>query len=185
LIANSPLADLYHAILDLPIGVGITIDEFLLGLRKPLILWINDAMMAPFFLLVGLEIKREILMGELSSKEKALQPIFAAVGGIRVPARIFDMIDYHQGDTLRGWAIPSAADIAFALGVLMLVGKSVPQIIKVMLTAIAILDDLAAILVIAFFYSGTIGWGYLLVSIIGTLGLVFLNLFRVNRIAPY
>ncbi len=185
LIANSSLADLYHHILDLPVGIGVMMNDYTFGLRKPLVLWINDALMALFFLLVGLEIKREVLMGELSSKEKSLQPLFAAIGGIALPAGIFLMVSFNHGDIMRGWAIPCATDIAFALGILMLVGKSVPQSIKVLLTAIAIIDDLAAILIIAFFYSGTIGWGYLLVAAVGILGLALLNVSRVNRIAPY
>jgi Na+:H+ antiporter, NhaA family len=185
LIANSPLAELYTEILNLPVTVGITLGDFLVGLKKSVLLWINDVLMALFFLLVGLEIKREFLMGELSTRQKALQPFFAALGGMVVPAAVYLIVTRHNPQFLPGWAIASATDIAFALGILALLGSAVPQSVKILLTAIAILDDLGAILIIAFFYTGDIQWYYLMISAMGIGGLCVLNLSNVNRIAPY
>lgn len=184
-VANSPWGEFYEKLLNMPVGVGVTFDAFLLGLNKPLVLWVNDALMALFFLFVGLEIKREFMIGELSTRAKALQPLFAAVGGMVVPAALYVAVNIHSPDTLRGWAIPAATDIAFALGILMLVGRGVPLSVKVLLTAIAILDDLGAILIIAFFYSGHIVWAYMALAALGVCGLFVLNKIRVNRIAPY
>ena len=149
-VANSALLGGYQQFLDAPLGV-----EALL-LRKPLLLWVNDGLMAVFFFLVGLEIKREVLVGALSSVRRLALPLVAAAGGMVVPALIYAGINAHDTAALRGWAIPAATDIAFALGVLSLLGSRVPASLKVFLTAIAIIDDLGAILIIALFYTASL-----------------------------
>jgi NhaA family Na+:H+ antiporter len=184
-VANSPLSDAYDTLLNRTVGLSVVVDGVSIGLNKPLVLWVNDALMALFFLLVGLEIKREWVTGALSTRAKVLQPLFAAVGGMVVPALLFMLVNFHHPINWNGWAIPTATDIAFALGVLMLAGRHVPATIKILLTAIAILDDLGAILIIAFFYSGDMAWGYMALGAVGVAGLALLNRARVNRIAPY
>ena len=149
IVSNSPLAAGYRAFLDLPIAVAVGP----LALDKPLVLWVNDGLMAIFFFLVGLEIKREVMVGELSSRDRAALPLIAAVGGMAVPALIFVAVNWGIPGNLPGWAIPSATDIAFALGLLTLLGPAVPTALKVFLLAIAIIDDLGAILAIALFYT--------------------------------
>ena len=148
-ISNSNLADLYFSTLNNYLFIGI--NNF--GLKLSVLHWINDALMAIFFFFVTLEIKREFLQGELSNVKQALLPIIAAVGGMLVPALFYVFINFGDSETLNGWAIPSATDIA--LGVLSLLGKRVPLSLKVFLTALAIIDDLGAIVIIALFYSGT------------------------------
>jgi len=148
-IANSPLAGAYRAFLDIPIVVQV--GE--LRIDKPLLLWINDGLMAVFFFVVGLELKRELLEGELSSLRRAVLPVAAAIGGIAGPALIYAAMNAHDPVALRGWAIPSATDIAFALGVLALLGDRVPRGLKIFLLTVAIVDDIGAILIIALFYS--------------------------------
>ncbi len=160
--ANSPWASIYHNILDLHFRVGIadyvTIDESLL-------LWINDALMAVFFFVVGLELKREVVIGELSSFRKAILPALAAIGGMVVPVFIFWTLNRHNPTALKGWAIPMATDIAFAIGMLALVGKRAPLSLAVFLTALAIVDDIGAILVIATVYTEQIHWTLLLIGL--------------------
>ena len=136
------------------------------GLKLSVLHWINDVLMAIFFFIVSLEIKREFIQGELSNPKQALLPIIGAVGGMLVPALFYVFINFGDSETLRGWAIPSATDIAFSLGVLSLLGKRVPISLKVFLTALAIIDDLGAIVIIAFFYSGNIEIIYLLLMFI-------------------
>ncbi len=182
LIANNTLfSAVYTDFLALPVSVQIGA----LDISKPLVLWINDGLMAIFFFLVGLEIKREVLEGELSSFDKASLPLFAAVGGIVGPALIFVM--FNQGDAyaLKGWAIPAATDIAFALGILALVGSRVPISLKIFLLAIAIIDDLAAIIIIAIFYTQDLSVMALGLAAVGTIGLIVLNRMGVKRITPY
>ncbi len=150
IISNSNFSSLYFKILESYFFVGI--NNF--GIELSLLHWINDALMAIFFFFVTLEIKREFLQGELSNRKQALLPIIAAIGGMLVPALLYVYINFQNSETLNGWAIPSATDIAFSLGVLSLLGSRVPISLKVFLTALAIIDDLGAIVIIAFFYSG-------------------------------
>ncbi len=180
-IYNSPLAAVYDALLSVPLAVQVGA----LKIAKPLLLWINDGLMAVFFLLVGLEIKREVLKGELSSRSKATLPVLAAIGGMAGPALIFIAVNRAVPENLGGWAIPAATDIAFALGVLALVGKRVPLSVKVFLTALAIIDDLGAIAVIALFYTDKLAPLTLVFAGFCAAGLFVLNLFGVTRFAPY
>lgn len=178
---NSPLSPWYDTLLSTT--VAIQIGE--LEISKALLLWINDGLMAVFFFLVGLEIKRELVQGELSSFDKAALPAIAAIGGMAVPALIFAGINWGSPETLNGWAIPAATDIAFALGILMLLGNRVPLALKVMLLAVAIIDDLGAILIIALFYTSDLSLGMLGLAAIGFAALISLNLSGVHRISPY
>lgn len=181
LLDNSPLAWLYDRLLGVPLA--ITLGQF--GLEKPLLLWINDGLMAVFFLLVGLEIKREVLVGELSSRAKAALPLAAAVGGMVVPAAVFVLLNQGQAGNLSGWAIPAATDIAFALGILSLLGPRVPLSLKVLLTAIAIVDDLGAIVIIALFYTAGLSWISIALAAACGVGLLLLNRRGVTGYAPY
>jgi NhaA family Na+:H+ antiporter len=180
-IANSPLAVYYSAVLDLPLVVKIGNA----GIAKPLLLWINDGLMAVFFFLVGMELKREVLEGQLSNLRQASLPIFAAVGGMLVPAALYAVFNWGDSAAMKGWAIPTATDIAFALGVLSLLGKRVPASLKAFLLSVAIFDDLGAILVIALFYTAELSLSALVVSLALVLGLLALNGWRINRPAAY
>jgi NhaA family Na+:H+ antiporter len=179
--SNSPLAWLYDGFLHTLVGVRVGP----LAVDKPLLLWINDGLMAVFFFLVGLEIKREILRGELSTLAQAALPSVAAVGGMAVPAAIYTAVNAGDASALRGWAIASATDIAFALGVLSLLGDRVPSSLKIFLLAIAILDDLGSILIIAAFYTADMHWSSLLLAAAGAAVLWALNARGVTRLAPY
>ena len=181
IIANTPLATLYDAILGTYIKVGIGSFE----IAKPAILWINDGLMAIFFFLVGLEIKRQVLVGELSSFDKAILPIMAAIGGMAVPGLIFAIINWGTPENLNGWAIPTATDIAFALGILALVGSRAPIALKIFLLAIAIIDDLGAIVIIAIFYTSELSINALTISMLGFAAAVALNRMRIQRTTPY
>ncbi|MCJ0762871.1 Na+/H+ antiporter NhaA [Variovorax terrae] len=182
-VSNSGWSGFYEQFLNLHGEVRIGGDALVLS--KPLLLWVNDLWMAVFFFLVGLEIKRELLDGELASRSQALLPAGAALGGMVVPALIYAAINRGDGVALRGWAIPAATDIAFALGILMLLGRRVPASLKVFLTAVAIIDDLGAILVIAFFYTANLSPGMLLMAAAGGAVLLALNRARVMSIGPY
>lgn len=178
---NTGLADVYDAALNLPLRVGwgdYKID-------KPLILWINDGLMAIFFLLVGLEIKREALFGRLSTKERAALPVIAAVGGMAVPALVYVAFNIGTPETLRGWAIPAATDIAFALGILALVGPRVPRSLKVFLMALAVIDDLGAIVIIAVFYTADLATTPLAVAGGCVVVLAAMNRLGVRRLPWY
>jgi NhaA family Na+:H+ antiporter len=181
LVANTPLAWLYDQFLDTPVAVRVGP----LALDKPLLLWINDGLMAVFFFLIGLEIKRELLRGELSTIGQAMLPAIAAIGGMVVPAAIYASLNAGDAVALRGWAIPSATDIAFAVGVLALLGDRVPASLQIFLLALAILDDLGAILIIAAFYTSDLYWLALLLAAAGVALLWLLNAGGVTRFAPY
>ena len=181
IISNSYLSDLYFSTLNKYLFLGI--NNF--GLKLSVIHWINDALMAIFFFFVTLEIKREFLQGELSNIKQALLPIIAAVGGMVVPALIYVFINFGDAATLNGWAIPSATDIAFSLGVLSLLGKRVPLSLKVFLTALAIIDDLGAIVIIAFFYSSDLQYLYLLLMLFLFIALLVLNRIGIKKFSPY
>ena len=180
-ISNSELSILYFSTLERYLFIGI--NNF--GLKLSVLHWINDALMAIFFFFVTLEIKREFLQGELSNIKQALLPIIAAVGGMVVPALIYVFINLGDGETLKGWAIPSATDIAFSLGVLSLLGKRVPLSLKVFLTALAIIDDLGAIVIIALFYSGDLSIKYLSLMLLAFIILLVINKFNVKKFLPY
>lgn len=178
IIANSSAAESFQAFLDKETGTDV------FHLQYPVSIWINDGLMAIFFLLVGLEIKREMVEGELSSFKNASLPIFAAIGGMLVPAVIYTIFNYG---TLygNGWGIPMATDIAFSLAIISLLGNKIPNSIKIFLAALAIVDDLGAILVIAIFYTDQIHWMYLLLSLGVTALLFLLNFLKVTRIIFY
>jgi len=180
-ISNSSLSNLYFSTLNEYLFLGI--NEF--GLKLTVLHWINDVLMAVFFFFVTLEIKREFLQGELSNIKQALLPIIAAVGGMLVPALIYVYINFGDSQTLNGWAIPSATDIAFSLGVLSLLGKRVPLSLKVFLTALAIIDDLGAIVIIAIFYSGDLSIKYLLLMLLAFIILLLINKFNIKKFLPY
>ncbi len=180
-ISNSGLADLYFDTLNQYLFIGI--NNF--GLKLSILHWINDALMAIFFFFVTLEIKREFLQGELSNIKQALLPIIAAVGGMLIPALFYVFINYGDSETLNGWAIPSATDIAFSLGVLSLLGKRVPLSLKVFLTALAIIDDLGAIVIIALFYSGDLSIKYLTLMLLAFIVLLLINKFNIKKFLPY
>ena len=148
------------------------------GLDLSIIHWINEVLMAIFFFVVTLEIKREFIQGELSRPKQALLPIIGAVGGMAIPAIIYVIINFETGNTLKGWAIPSATDIAFSIGVLSLLGSRIPLSLKVFLTALAIIDDLGAIIIIAFFYSTELQYTYLLLMLVTFILLIILIQFN-------
>ena len=181
IISNSNFSSLYFETLQSYLFIGINN----IGLKMSLHHWINDALMAVFFFFVTLEIKREFINGELSSPKQALLPIIAAIGGMLVPALIYIYINFGNGDTINGWAIPSATDIAFSLGVLSLLGSRVPISLKVFLTALAIIDDLGAIIIIAFFYAGDLSIKYLSLLLLTFMVLLILNKSGVKKFLPY
>ncbi len=178
--ANSVFSGAYSAALDSYLTITINGD----GLEKPLILWINDGLMAVFFFLIGLELKREVLEGKLKNPRDVLLPGAAAVGGMIVPALVFVALNWGNPVALGGWAIPAATDIAFALGILALVGTRAPTSLKVFLLTLAILDDLGAILIIALFYTADLKVEYLLYSLVPLALMLWLNARRVHRVAP-
>ena len=179
--SNSTIGYLYFDILNAHFSIGIK--NFILDLS--ILHWINDVLMAIFFFVVTLEIKREFIQGELSRPKQALLPIIGAFGGMVVPATIYIIINLDTGYTLRGWAIPSATDIAFSIGVLSLLGSRIPISLKVFLTALAIIDDLGAIIIIAFFYSTELQYIFLLLMLLSFLTLIFLNKLGFKKFFPY
>ena len=181
IISNSTFAETYFQVLETYLTLGFK--EF--GLKLSVMHWINDVLMAVFFFLVSLEIKREFIQGELANPKQAALPIIGAVGGMLVPALIYVFINFSNPETLNGWAIPSATDIAFSLGVLSLLGKRVPLSLKVFLTALAIIDDLGAIVIIAFFYSGNIQVMYLVLMFVALVLAFALNKFKITKFLPY
>jgi NhaA family Na+:H+ antiporter len=181
IVSNTGLSDAYHAFLDIPVSVRVGA----LKLDKPLLLWIDDGLMAVFFLLVGLEIKRELREGELSTPQRALLPAVAALGGMAAPAAIYVLLNLGDATALRGWAIPAATDIAFAVAVLSLAGPAVPTALKAFLVALAIIDDLGAIVIIAVFYTTDLSLLSLGLAAVALAAMVLLNLLGVTRLAPY
>jgi NhaA family Na+:H+ antiporter len=181
ILANSPLASIYEGFRGLPVQVRV--GE--LNLAKPLVLWINDGLMAIFFLLVALEIKREVVSGQLSSRAQLLQPLLCAIAGVAVPALIYSAINSGDPEAMRGWAIPAATDIAFALGILSLLGSRAPVAMKLLLSTIAVLDDLAAIVIIALFYTSELSTAALTAAGVAVVAMFALNRLGVRRLAPY
>ena len=181
IISNTNLSTNYKDILDTYFRLGI--GSF--GINLTILHWINDVLMAIFFFLVSLEIKREFIQGELSNRKQALLPIIGAIGGMLFPALIYVAINYKDPVTLNGWAIPSATDIAFSLGVLSLLGKRIPLSLKVFLTALAIIDDLGAIIIIALFYSGKIQFIYLILMLLCIIVLLIFNKLNIRNFIPY
>ncbi len=180
-INNSPLSWLYNAFLETPVEARISA----LQIAKPLLLWINDGLMALFFLVIGLEVKREVLEGHLSKPSQVVLPGAAAIGGMVVPALIYVALNTGNAEALNGWAIPMATDIAFALGVLALLGKRVPVSLKLFLMTLAIIDDLGAIIVIALVYSGELSQVSLILAGVSIIALIAMNRSGVSRLAPY
>ncbi|MEE4373113.1 Na+/H+ antiporter NhaA [Pseudomonas alliivorans] len=180
-INNSPLSWLYNAFLETPVEARIGA----LQIAKPLLLWINDGLMALFFLVIGLEVKREVLEGHLSKPSQIVLPGAAAIGGMVVPALIYVALNTGNAEALNGWAIPMATDIAFALGVLALLGKRVPVSLKLFLMTLAIIDDLGAIIVIALVYSGELSQVSLIMAGVSIIALIAMNRSGVSRLAPY
>ncbi len=181
LVANSPLSELYRALLDTPVGVQVGA----LVINKPFFLWVNDGLMAVFFFLIGLEIKREIMEGELSSFSQVVLPSFGALGGMIVPAGIYAWLNWGNSVALDGWAIPIATDIAFALALLGVFGSRVPIALKIFLLTLAIFDDLAAIVIIALFYSGDLSANALLMAAVALIVAVTMNRLGVTRTSSY
>ncbi len=181
LMENSALKWLYDGFLDTPVEVRVGT----LHLAKPLLLWINDGLMAVFFMLVGLEVKREVLEGELSRPDQILLPGLGALGGMLVPAGIYTWLNWGDAVAMNGWAIPAATDIAFALGVLALLGNRVPASLRVFLMALAIFDDLGAIIIIALFYTSDLSIISLQIAAVAVAALVVMNLLNVTRITAY
>lgn len=180
-VANSPLSFYYDFFINTPVHIRVGSLE----IAKPLLLWINDGLMAVFFLLVGLELKREVLLGELSDIRKVMLPALGAIGGMLVPSIIYVYYNYTDPIAIKGWAIPAATDIAFALGILALLGSRVPVSLKIFLTSLAIFDDIGAILIIAFFYTANISIISLIVAAVCVLILFLLNRFSVQKLSIY
>ena len=180
-LANTVLSPVYEALLDLPVSVQVGA----LKIAKPFLLWVNDGLMAIFFMVVGLEVKREILEGSLSTLRGAATPAAAAIGGMAVPALVYVACVGADPAVLRGWAIATATDIAFALGVLALLGSRVPSSLRTFLLALAIIDDIGAILIIAFFYTEELSSTALILAAVGLAGLAALNFAGVIRRSGY
>ncbi len=181
ILSNSPLESYYQVFLSIPVEIKLGPLE----IAKPLLLWINDGLMAIFFFLVGLELKRELMEGELSDKRNIILPGIGAVGGMVVPALVYLYFNYQDPETIRGWAIPAATDIAFALGVLALLGSRVPTSIKIFLTSLAIFDDIGAIIIIAVFYTSSISFTALIMVVLCVMVLFVMNKRNLITKTPY
>ena len=180
-VANSPLEGIYQLLISAEVSVRVESFE----IAKPLLLWINDGLMAVFFFLVGLELKRELIEGELSNKEGLILPAVGALGGMLVPALIYLSFNYQDPVAVKGWAIPAATDIAFALGILALLGSRVPVSLKIFLTSLAIFDDIGAIVIIALFYTANISLTAIVVAFFCILVLAAINRKGVLAKSPY
>lgn len=181
IVVNSSASAWYNGLLDIP--VAIQFGDF--QIAKPLLLWINDGLMAIFFFLIGLEIKREVLAGELSEPSRVVLPVIGAIGGMAIPAVIYSIVNWGDPLAMRGWAIPSATDIAFALGVLALLGTRAPQTLKIFLMTLAIIDDLGAIVIIAFFYTAELSVSSLMIAGLAVIVLATMNKKGVIGLTPY
>lgn len=180
-LANSPLSKMYFSFLDMPVSIQIG----LFSIHKPLLMWVNDGFMAVFFVLVGLEVKRELLVGALSSYQRAIFPAIGAIGGMVVPALIYWALNHNAPEHQAGWAIPMATDIAFAVGIVALLGKRVPFALKIFLLALAIIDDLGAIVVIAIFFSHELSATALVSAAIAIIALIAMNRMKVTALCAY
>lgn len=180
-MANSPLADVYHLLIELPVEVRVGP----LILAKPLLLWVNDGLMAIFFFMVGLELKREFIDGQLSDLRQVTLPAMGALGGMVVPSVIYASLNWNDPFALQGWAIPAATDIAFALAILTLFGRRVPVALKLLLVSIAIFDDVGAIVIIALFYTDSLSPSALMIAVTCLIVLFALNQLKVTKITPY
>ena len=181
IIANSPFSEVYLFLLDVPVEIKIGA----LHIAKPLILWINDGLMAIFFFLIGLELKRELLEGELSDPKNIILPASAAVGGMLLPALIYAALNWNDPAALKGWAIPAATDIAFALGILAVFGKRVPIALKMFLVSLAIMDDMGAIIIIAIFYTSDLSVASLIIAVVSLFILALFNFNKLKSLTPY
>lgn len=181
ILANSPLAGFYAAVLNAEIALTVSGS----GIEKPALLWINDGLMAVFFFLIGLEVKREVLTGQLSSWKQSSLPLFAALGGMILPALVFAAINWNSPENLAGWAIPAATDIAFALGILALLGSRVPVALKALLLAIAVIDDIGAIVIIALFYTPGVELAMLAAAAAVLVTLALIGRAKVGSSLPY
>ncbi|SFN39052.1 Na+/H+ antiporter NhaA [Xenorhabdus japonica] len=180
-MANTPLQGIYHQVLNLPVAIQFAALE----INKPLLLWINDGLMAVFFLIVGLEVKRELMEGSLAGRDKAIFPAIAALGGMLAPALIYLLFNGSDEITRQGWAIPAATDIAFALGIMALLGKRVPTALKVFLLTLATIDDLGVIIIIALFYTKTVSLGALSLAAAMITLLVWMNRKGITKTSAY
>ena len=181
ILANSPLSPLYNLFLEFPVSIVLGSFE----ISKPLVLWINDGLMAIFFFVVGLEIKRELLYGQLASKDQVILPFLAATAGIIFPALIYVALNYEDAIAMNGWAIPSATDIAFALGLYMLFGKHLPPSLKIFLLSVAIIDDIGAVIIIALFYSSDLSTTSLIIALAGLFTLLLFNRLKLSNKTPF
>lgn len=181
IMANTPLQGIYQQFLNIPIVVKISV----LDIDKPFLLWINDGLMAIFFLVVGLEVKRELIEGSLAGRDKAIFPAVAAVGGMLLPALVYLFFNANDEIARQGWAIPAATDIAFALGIMALLGKRVPTELKVFLLALAIIDDLGVIIIIALFYTKSVSIMALGLAMLSLLVLIWMNWRKVENTSAY
>jgi NhaA family Na+:H+ antiporter len=181
ILANSPLSPAYNSFLEFPVSIVLGSFE----ISKPLVLWINDGLMAIFFFVVGLEIKRELLYGQLASKDQVILPFLAAIAGIIFPALIYVALNYEDAIAMNGWAIPSATDIAFALGLFILFGKHLPPSLKLFLLSVAIIDDIGAVIIIALFYSTDLAPNSLIIASVGLVALFLFNRLKLSSKTPF
>ena len=185
ILKNSAYGDNYSAFLETPVAVTIGVMDGALDIKKPLLLWINDGLMAIFFFMIGMEVKREILIGQFSDIKQTILPIIAGIGGIAVPAIFYFLLTADNPEAIQGWAIPTATDIAFALGILALVGPGVPVALKLFLMTLAIIDDIGALAIIAFFFTSKLSMTAIIVAGISVAALITMSMRGVTRLAPY